>query len=347
MPRPVSNPKNPWSTTHVEWLEGAPPPDAKLEVFEEEAKSILSKNDSPDLPFRYSLNPYRGCYHGCAYCYARPTHQYLGFGAGTDFDRKIVVKTNAPELLRREFLRPAWSGDEVVFSGNTDCYQPLEASYELTRQCLSVCLEFKNPVAVITKGALVRRDIGLLAQLSQKARCHVALSIAFADDETSRRIEPYASPPSKRLETLRLLADAGVPVGVSLAPVIPGLNDGDIPELLGRARAAGATSAFLTLLRLNREVLPVFDERVRLALAPERVRRMEHALAELRGGKRSEGAFFARHVGAGERWKVIEQLFAAQCRRLGLNAEPEAGPPRSTFRRPPSSGAQGTLFDDL
>src|SRR5690349_11780230 len=149
MPRPIQNPPNPWSSTQVEWLE--PPPNATLQIFEERARSILSENDSPDLPFRFSVNPYRGCIHACAYCYARPSHQYLGFGAGTDFDRKIVVKTNAVEVLRRELLRPSWVGESIMFSGNTDCYQPAEASYGLTRGCLEVCLEFRNPVSVITK----------------------------------------------------------------------------------------------------------------------------------------------------------------------------------------------------
>ena len=168
MPRPVSNPPNPWERTSVEWL--GPPPEARPEVYEEEARTILSRNDSPDIPFRFSLNPYRGCHHGCAYCYARPTHQYLGFGAGTDFDRKIVVKVNAPELLREELARSSRRHEPIAFSGNTDCYQPLEASYELTRRCLAVCLEFRTPVVVVTKAALVRRDVELLAKLARVPR---------------------------------------------------------------------------------------------------------------------------------------------------------------------------------
>ena len=156
MPRPVSNPPNPWETLHAEWL--GEPPEAELQVFEEESRSIIAENESPDVGFRFSVNPYRGCFHSCAYCYARPTHQYLGWGAGTDFDRKIVAKVNAPSLLRRELSRRSWTGETIVFSGVTDCYQPLEAVYELTRRCLEVCLDFRNPVGVVTKGALVRRD---------------------------------------------------------------------------------------------------------------------------------------------------------------------------------------------
>ncbi len=161
MPQPVSNPPNPWESTHVEWL--GPPPTARLTVLEERARSIVSQNQSPDIPFRYSVNPYRGCQHACAYCYARPTHQYLSLGAGSDFDKKIVVKTNAPELLRKFLARRSWKRESITFSGNTDCYQPLEASYRLTRRCLEACLEHANSVAIITKASLVRRDAELLS----------------------------------------------------------------------------------------------------------------------------------------------------------------------------------------
>lgn len=237
VPRPVSNPPNPYSSTEVEWLGEAPP--ATLAVYEEEARSMLSENKSPDLPFRWSINPYRGCMHACAYCYARPSHQYLGWGAGTDFDRKIVVKTNAPEVLRAEFMRPAWEGESIVFSGITDCYQPLEASYALTRRCLEVCLDFQNPVSITTKGALVRRDVDLLGKLAKRARATVHMSIPFPSDEMARKIEPYASRASHRFEALKALSDAGVATGIAIAPVIPGLNDTAIPELLARAHEAG------------------------------------------------------------------------------------------------------------
>ncbi len=224
-PRRVSNPPDPWSSTHVEWLEEPPP--VALEVYEEDAHSIVATNDSPDVGFERSVNPYRGCQHACAYCYARPTHPYLGLGAGTDFDSKIVVKRNAPELLRRELanLRRAGRTSPLAFSGVTDCYQPLEASYELTRRCLEVCLEFRQAVGVITKSALVRRDQELLARLERRAGARVCLSIPFADDGDARRLEPFASSPTTRFETLRRLSAAGVPVGVAIAPLIPGLND--------------------------------------------------------------------------------------------------------------------------
>src|SRR5688572_23214747 len=250
LPRRVSNPPNPWASAHVEWLGEAPP--VTFEVFEEEAKSILATNDSPDVGFEYSVNPYRGCQHACAYCYARPTHQYLDLGAGTDFDSKIVVKVNAPELLRSELASARWKRgrETIVFSGVTDCYQPLEASYEVTRRCLEICHEFRHPIAVITKGALVRRDAALLARMERRGGAHVSVSIPFASDEDARRIEPLASSATTRFETIRRLSEAGVPVGVAVAPLIPGLNDFQVPEILARAREAGASSAFLVLLRL-------------------------------------------------------------------------------------------------
>lgn len=210
--RPVSNPPNPWNSTHVDWL-GDPPP-ARLTVFEEDARSILSENDSPDVGFRWSVNPYRGCFHACAYCYARPTHQYLGFGAGTDFERRIVAKVNAAALLEQAFNRRSWLGERIAFSGVTDCYQPLEAHYGLTRSCLEVCARFRNPVGIITKGALVRRDVDVLQQLHRTAAVRVHLSIPVADDDTARIIEPGASLPSQRFAAMEALARAGVPVGL-------------------------------------------------------------------------------------------------------------------------------------
>lgn len=343
-PRRISNPPNPWAATEVEWL--GEPPAAALEVYEEEVKRPLSENESPDVGFRWSLNPYRGCFHACGYCYARSSHQYWGFGAGTDFDRKIVVKTNVAEKLREEFLRDSWRGETIAFSGNTDCYQPLEAVYGLTRRCLEVCREFRNPVGVITKGALVRRDIELLAAMSRETRVSVTLSIPFADDATGRAIEPGASLPSQRFETLRLLSDAGISTGIGIAPVIPGLNDSDIGPLLERARAAGARYAFLVLVRLSGQTLPVFEERLKEAF-PDRATKIWNAIEEMRGGKRNETQFHDRMVGRGPRWAAIETLFETQCRRLGLNAEGEDADEleeeRSAFRRPT---AQTELFPE-
>ena len=339
MPRPVSNPPNPWLSQHTEWLDE--PPVAELQVFEEEAKSVLAENKSPDLGFRWSINPYRGCYHACAYCYARPSHQYLGFGAGTDFDRKIVVKVNAREVLARELAKRSWKRELVVFSGNTDCYQPLEASYALTRRCLEVFLEHRNPIGMITKGALVRRDIDVLAKLAQRSLVHVSLTIPFASDEVGRKLEPGASSTSKRFETLRALSEAGIPTGIAIAPMIPGLNESDIPELLERAKEAGAASAFMTLLRLSAEVLPVFRERLSETM-PERAKKIESAIRDMRAGRMNDSNFGSRMSGRGARWEMVERLFDVQCKRLGLNANETSERWSSDAIAKPR---QGSLFD--
>ncbi|KIG12136.1 Radical SAM domain protein [Enhygromyxa salina] len=340
MPRPLANPPNPWLSTHVEWL--GPPPDAKLEVYEEQAKSIVNQNDSPDIPFRWSINPYRGCYHGCAYCYARPGHEFLGFGAGTDFERKIVVKTNAAELLRARFEARSWTGEALMFSGVTDCYQPLEAAYGLTRACLELCVAYRNPASFITKGALVRRDADLMATLAREAAASVTLSIGFMDDAMARKIEPWASPPSRRFAAMRALADAGVPVGISVSPVIPGLNDEQIPELLATAKQAGASWAFLILLRLPGSVLPVFEERLSAAV-PLRAAKVFRAIEDMRGGQRNDARFGSRMRGQGPRWQAIDAMFQGHRRRLGL--EDTTSTPieqAASFRRP---RAQRELFE--
>lgn len=338
MPRLVSNPPNPWLSRHVEWLDE--PPVAELVVYEEEAKSLITENDSPDVGFRFGINPYRGCQHACAYCYARPSHQYLGFGAGTDFDRRIVVKTNAPELLARELARRSWRGDVIAVSGNTDCYQPLEASYELTRRCLAACHARSNPVGIVTKSALVRRDADLLAAMARRGGVHVTITIPFLDEDVARKLEPGAPTPNKRFETLRALSDAGIPTGIALAPLIPGLNDPDIPRLLERAADCGATGSFMTLLRLPAEVLPVWRERVAAAL-PERAKKIESAILDVRGGQMNRSEFGRRMSGSGPRWEAIEQLFAIHRRRLGLDRGEESFP----LQRPPPKPAQGMLFD--
>ena len=275
-------------------------------------------------------------------CYARPTHQYLGWGAGTDFDRKIVAKVNAPVLLREEMSRKSWKGDTIVFSGITDCYQPIEATYALTRRCLEICAEFRNPVGIVTKGALIRRDMDVLARLAEEADVGVWISTPFLDDATGRAIEPGASPPSQRFETMRLLARAGIRVGVAVAPVIPGLNDSHIAGILERARDAGARHAFLQPVRLPAEVLPVFEERLAQAF-PQRAKKVWSAIEQIRGGKRNDSRFGMRMTGQGPRWAAIRTLFGVECRRLGLNAEDPERHHRTTFRRP---SAQGNLFGD-
>lgn len=337
--RAVSNPPNPFESSHRELLELAPT--ATVQIFRDASREILSRNDSPDLPFRWSVNPYRGCFHGCAYCYARPSHEYWGFGAGTDFESKLVVKEDAANLLRQAFERPSWKGELIVFSGNTDCYQPLEASYGLTRACLEVCADVRNPVGIITKGALVLRDLDVLTRLRQKSWIRVYFSIPFADDAVARKMEPQAPSTGKRFEIMKALSEAGISTGISIAPVIPGLNDEAIPELLERARVAGARAATFSLLRLSGSVEPVFLERIKDAF-PDRFLKITNRLRDVRGGRLTESAFFDRHHGSGIYWQMIEQLFEMATRRAGFECDREGAIP-DTFRRP--GGAQTTLFD--
>lgn len=335
--RRVDNPPNPWHTQHREWL--GPPPPARLVVYEEQARSILSENESPDVPFRWSANPYRGCYFGCGYCYARPTHQYLDFGAGTDFERRIVVKVNAPLLLRRTFRKKSWTGEPIALSGNTDCYQPLEASYRLTRGLLEACRAFGNPAGIVTKSVLIQRDLDLLCELAAFGLVHVHFSIPFSDDLMARAIEPYAPSPSARFEAMRAVSAAGVPVSVMVAPIIPGLNESQVVEILERAKACGATRASRILLRLPAEVRAVFLQRLKEAF-PHRYDKVVHAVREMRGGALYRAGFGVRHRGSGPRWDTLEELFDVTCRRLGLNREGAEAAPVPL----PREGAQLSLF---
>lgn len=319
MLRYVDNPPNPYLGEHRDWLE--PPPAARVEVYEEQAGSILSQNDSPDVPFRWSVNPYRGCQHACAYCYARSTHEYLGFGAGTDFDTKLVAKVNAPALLRAAFAKKSWRGEPISFSGVTDCYQPIEASYRITRQCLEVCVERGNPASVVTRSFLVVRDADLLRRLQDNSGSDsdvgVYMSIPFATDELAKLIEPQAPPPSRRLEAMRRLTDAGVRVGVLAAPIIPGLNDREIPRILERAAEAGAKSAGHIAVRLTGSVADVFLSRIR-AVLPLRWERIEARVREMRGGALTDSRFGHRMQGRGPYWDSIIDMFNVSARRFGL-----------------------------
>ncbi|MCR9165426.1 MAG: PA0069 family radical SAM protein [Nannocystaceae bacterium] len=336
--RQLNNPDNRFHETAVEW-DVEPPPKVALQLFEDRTKSVLSKNDSPDLGFDYSVNPYRGCFHGCAYCYARPSHEYLDFGAGTDFERKLVLKRDAPALLRARFSRRSWSGALVVFSGNTDCYQPLEAVHGLTRACLQVCLEFRNPVSIITKGAVIERDIELIAALARDAYASVTVSLPFLSAEYARAVEPYVPSPARRLQVIERLAAAGIPVGVNVAPIIPGLNDAEAPAILEAAHAAGATFYGTTMVRLPRPVDAVFEARIRETL-PLRADRILSQIEACRGGARNDSRFGARMRGQGARWQVIETMVRSTAKRLGLGRAP-AVPDPSPFQRPDPSGQMG------
>ena len=337
--RYVANPPNPWLTHSVEWI--GEPPAAKIEVFEEtETRSIISSNDSPDVAFDHSINCYRGCIHGCTYCFSRPTHEYLDFGAGTDFDRKIVVKVKAPELLRKELMRPSWKGEQIVFSFTSDPYIPLEATYKLTRACLEVCAEFRNPVGIVTKSALIRRDIDVLQTLTREASVGVYFSIPFDDYETARALEPFAPSPNARFAAMKELADAGIQVGIGIAPTIPGLTT-DIPRLLKRARHCGATKAFINMLRLPGSVAPYFEQRLREML-PTKADRVLNRIREARGGKLNSSVFGERMRGKGQYWDAQEKLFNVYAKKLGFN-EHRVGSDyhteRQTFRRPTAQGS--------
>jgi DNA repair photolyase len=503
-PIPAKNPPNRFARATVEYFEGLPGPEVELSVFEDHTEQILSDNDSPDIGFRFSLNPYRGCFHGCSYClagetrilladgaakpiadirpgdmvlgtragsggrpsyvpslvldqwatarrayrvrfdsgaelvasgdhrfltpdgfrhviapggttkdrvhlvagdacmgpgaraprrswlsrksaaaasvaghvadvqgldvtlplfdittetgdfvaggvishncYARPTHEYLSFGSGADFERKIVIKPNAPELLRKVFEKPSWQGDLIMLSGNTDCYQPLEHTYRLTRGVLAVCAEYRNPVHIITKSPLIERDLDILCQLQAEASVGVTLSIPFWNAETARKIEPYVTTPQRRMKTVERLAQAGIPVSVNIAPLILGLSDRDVPSILEAAASAGARGAALVPLRLPGSVKEVFSERLHEAF-PLSADKVLKRTREMRGGKLYDARFGARMRGEGEYFDTIARLFDATCRRLGLNQGEPRGAASRTFRRPTDRGGQLRLFD--
>lgn len=340
-PLPVHNPQNRFDATFTEWdVESVEDiPRATLHVYEDRTKNILATNDSPDVGFRWSVNPYRGCTHACAYCYARPSHEYLSFGAGTDFEKKIVVKPEAPALLREAFDKKSWKGELVVFSGVTDCYQPLENKLALTRGCLEVCLEYKNPVGIITKSPIIERDIDLLAELAQKATARVSVSIPFWKKDVAKAMEPYVTTPERRMKIVERLAAAGVPVGVSVSPIVPGLNDEDVGEVLQHAKDAGATHAFFVLLRLPGAVANVFEQRLREQL-PLRADKVMNRIRETRGGKRYDTRWRARQTGEGVYAQMVSTLFDKTAKRLGLRSDELVvqTPIRDTFQRPNRTG---------
>jgi DNA repair photolyase len=338
----VDNPKSRWGTESVGYVDGFTP-DARLKVLQDQSRSIVTKNDSPDLGFDYSLNPYRGCFHGCTYCYARPTHEYLDLGAGTDFERTLLVKPEASRLLEEKFRSRSWKGDLILLSGNTDCYQPLEASHALTRQCLEVFLAYRNPVAIITKSPLVERDIDLLLELHEVTSVSVTISIPVWDLERARAVEPFVAAPARRMQTISRLAAAGLDVGINIAPVIPGLGDSDIPNLLNRAHQAGAVRASFIFLRLPGSVRETFEAGLKEKL-PLRAAHVMSRVRDTMGGKTYDSRFSVRMRGQGPYAAVARAVFDTHVRRLGLNKQGLARPLNPpTFRRPDPAG-QLSLF---
>ncbi len=333
----VANPPQRFAQAHTEYDEPLP---ADLTLYEDHSQEILSHNDSPDLHFRWSVNPYRGCFHGCTYCYARPSHEYLGFGAGSDFERKIVYKPRAAELLAAALARPNWTRELILFSGNTDCYQPLESRLRLTQRCLEACAAARNPVGIITKSALVARDAEIIASIPHAS---VAISIPFHDPVACRDIEPGAPPPARRYAAIAGLAARGIPVSVNIAPVIPGLSDRDIPAILRHAREAGARHARLLPVRLPGPVEHIFRERLE-SRQPLRAKGILERIRRLRGGALNESRFGRRFEGEGEEWASTLALFRTLRAKLGFD---ESGPfvpepePRQATLFPGLSGARG------
>lgn len=339
-----SNPANRFEPIHYERDETAAEeesPSPATRFYRDHARSILVPNHSPDVGFEVSINPYRGCEHGCVYCYARPTHEYLGFSAGLDFETKILVKEDAPLLLRKELAAAKWQPKVVSISGVTDPYQPIERHLFLTRRCLEVFVEFRNPVGIVTKSHLVCRDLDLLAELAQHQAAAAFLSITTLDSELARRMEPRATHPAGRLAAIEELARAGVPVGVLVAPVIPGLNDHEIPAILDAAAKAGARCAGYVLLRLPHGLGPLFEQWLRQHY-PERCDKVLSRLRDTRGGGIYDARFGSRMRGEGVLAEQITSLFALSCRRAGISSR---FPKLSTaaFRRP--GGTQRLLFE--
>ncbi|WP_040593237.1 PA0069 family radical SAM protein [Schlesneria paludicola] len=320
------------------------PPRTKTQYFSDLSKSVVTENDSPDVFFRYSINPYRGCSHGCSYCYARPTHEYLDLSAGLDFETKIFVKERAPELFRDWLARDRYRPEIVMMSGVTDCYQPAERHFQLTRKCLEVALAARQPIAIVTKNALVTRDIDLLRQMAERNLVSVAISITTLDQALTRSMEPRTSSPRARLRALRELTDAGVPTHVMIAPVIPSLNDSQIPSVLKAASEAGATSAGYVLLRLPHTVKPVFLDWLAVAL-PNQRERIESRLRDTRGGKLYEADFSTRMTGRGQIADQIRQTFEVFANKYGLNQKHEELD-TSQFVRPIPKSGQMWLFND-
>jgi DNA repair photolyase len=288
------------------------------EFFRDDSQSIISRNNSPDVGFETSLNPYRGCEHGCAYCYARPTHEYLGFSAGLDFESKILVKLNAGSLLRAELSKLSWKPQVLVMSGVTDCYQPIERKLKLTRSCLEVLAEFRNPAAIVTKNFLVTRDLDLLQSLAKYDAAIVTISITTLDADLATKLEPRASTPRARLAAVRELAGAGIPVGVNVAPIIPGLTDHEIPHIIQAAAEAGARCAHYTIVRLPLAVSQIFPAWLRSHF-PDRAETVLGRIRSMRDGKLNSSEFGRRMRGEGLLAEQIRQLFQVVCRRFGLN----------------------------
>ena len=338
----ASNPGNRFERSHYavsEWDEGPDDSSPDTVLLKDATRSIIAYNDSPDVGFDASINPYRGCEHGCIYCFARPNHEYLGFSAGLDFETKILVKEQAPELLWRELMLPSWKPQTLAISGVTDAFQPIERRLKLTRRCLEVLAEFRNPVVIITKNELVTRDIDLLSDLARHDAALVFISVTSLQSELARTLEPRASQPQRRLAAIEALAKSSIPVGVLVAPIIPGLTDHEMPAILAATRNAGAITAGYVPLRLPFGLAPLFEEWLAVH-APLQKEKILNRVREIRGGALNDPNFGSRLRGEGEYAGQLRKLFEIACRKSGLNASrPKLS--AEAFRRP---GSQMSLF---
>ena len=316
-------------------------PAPRTQFFRDRTQSIINYNDSPDVGFDASVNPYRGCEHGCIYCYARPFHEYLGFSSGLDFETRIMVKEDAPELLRSELAAPKWKPQTIAMSGVTDCYQPVERKLKLTRHCLEVLAEFRNPIGIVTKNHLVTRDTDVLSELAKHDAAVVFISVTTLDPELRKAMEPRTSPPASRLSAIETLSKAGIPVGVLVAPVIPGLTDHEIPAIIAAAVKVGARFAGHVVLRLPYAVAPLFEQWL-ARIYPDRKEKVLNRIRAIRGGELYDARFGKRMTGEGIFAEQIDAMFNVACRKAGIGGN---RPKLSTaaFRRP--SGAQLSLFD--
>lgn len=338
----LTNPPNRFDRLHYEVDPEAERDDSTpaTQYFRDPSRSIIATNDSPDVGFETSINPYRGCEHGCVYCYARPFHEYLGFSSGLDFETKIVVKEDAPQLLREELAKPGYQPKVIAISGVTDAYQPIERKLEITRRCLEVLLECRHPVTVITKNHLVTRDIDLLSELARLNATAVCLSITSLDDEVARRMEPRASTPRLRLEAIEQLSAAGVPCGVMVAPILPAITDHEMPAILQAAAIAGAMTAGYVMLRLPYQLKSIFEAWLEEHF-PDRKEKVLNRIREMRGGELYDSRFRMRQRGEGLFADQMRALFEVSARKYGIDGD---FPSLTTehFRRPP--GPQASLF---
>ncbi|HLX01027.1 MAG TPA: PA0069 family radical SAM protein [Trinickia sp.] len=327
-------------------------PALRTQVFEERAKSILTRNTSPDIPFSVSLNPYRGCEHGCVYCFARPTHSYLGLSPGLDFESRIYAKVNAAELLERELSKKTYVPEPIALGVNTDAYQPAERELRITRRVIEVLHERGHPFAAITKSSLIERDIDLLASMAERNQVMVAVTVTTLDADIARTLEPRAATPSRRLRTIRALSEAGIPVGVSIAPVIPFVTEPDMERVLEACAEAGASSASYIILRLPWEVAPLFKDWLAVHF-PDRAERVMARVRDMRGGKDYDSSFAKRMKGEGLWAELLKQRFHKAVRRLGLNERKRGILDISQFRmqlagtrpsEPPQDNPQLSLF---